>query len=154
MNHKELVTIAERWLRKARGCSAVITEMVTYANEIPDAIGWRDGISYKVECKVSRADFFRDKDKPSRRTRPENMMGVHRYYMCPEGMIAQEELPEGWGLVYVNDKGKARMVCGQKSNANADTSYTFKRHIQGMRNEIIMLTSCVRRYQESDRGEG
>ena len=37
-------------------------------------------------------------------------MGTHRYYFCPTGLIKIVDLPDGWGLIYVDDKGKAKVV--------------------------------------------
>jgi len=96
--HKELVNKASAWL-KTRGYKLVVTEAVTHAQEIPDAIGWKNGKwSALVECKVTRADFKRDADKPSRKD-PKKRLGQLRYYLAPQGVIPLEDVPEGWGLI-------------------------------------------------------
>lgn len=113
MTHAELVQRAERWLRHSAvipcsvtgrprriRCGVVITEMMSTAVEIPDAIGWWCGgiISVLVECKVSRTDFLRDQKKHFRR-RCSDGMGVYRYYLAPPGLIAAGEVPDAWGLL-------------------------------------------------------
>lgn len=37
-------------------------------------------------------------------------MGDYRYYCCPKGLIKPEELPLGWGLLYVFPSGTVRQV--------------------------------------------
>lgn len=64
------------------------------------------GHSVLIEAKVSRSDFLADRRKPFRQT-PEYGMGSQRFYICPKGMIKKEELPDGWGLIYVYPDGKA-----------------------------------------------
>lgn len=113
ITHNDLVKIAERWLIGTRKCGAVITEMVTLGMETPDAIGFRDGSSTLIECKASRSDFLADAKKPFRRN-PRIGMGTYRFYLCPAGIITFQDLPEKWGLIWVNEKGKAKMQVGPK----------------------------------------
>ncbi len=109
MTHDDLIPIAKRWLEGRKNCGFVFTEFYSMTSEIPDAIGFQSYESWLVECKASRADFLSDKKKPHR-IYPEKGMGRFRYYMCPTDLISVEELPKGWGLIYVNDKGKYRCV--------------------------------------------
>src|ERR1700743_1391059 len=108
LTHSELVQIAYRWVLKNGSCGVAFKELVTLgSNEIPDVIGfgaWEHSVL--IECKVSRSDFLADKHK-SFRKEPHLGMGNQRFYCCPTGLIKVEELPEGWGLIYVNEKGKA-----------------------------------------------
>lgn len=125
LTHADLVALAERWLRNGAKfrevagereyrrqvrCNVVLTEAMGGNGESPDAIGWAYGgvISVLVECKVSRADFFADQKKPFRQ-RPKFGLGHYRYYMVPRGLVAVEEVPEGWGLLYVHN-GRARVI--------------------------------------------
>ncbi len=105
MTHKMLVSKAEKWL-KSQGCGVVFRDNLkaaTHNGELPDVIGWRDGLSILVECKNSRADFLADKAKPFRQT-PEIGMGDWRFFLCPPDIIAVSDLPEGWGLLYAYPK--------------------------------------------------
>lgn len=97
MTHPELVIQAERWLQR-QGCGVTIRDPFS-ANTIncekPDAIGWRNGVSILIECKVSRADFHADKVKKFRVT-PSTGMGDWRFYMSPPDVIRIDDLPQGW----------------------------------------------------------
>lgn len=84
------------------GCSLVVSEIVTAAYEIPDAIGWRWGRSVLIECKASRADFFADAEKPHRKAG--TGAGEQRYFLTAPGLVKPEELPEGWGLLELHGR--------------------------------------------------
>jgi Holliday junction resolvase len=105
MTHKKLVEIAYRWMLKNAGVGIAFKELKSLDREIPDVIGFDSWQSVLIECKVSRSDFVKDKKKKHR----EQGMGTWRFYCCPAGLIKKEELPEKWGLIYVNEKGKARI---------------------------------------------
>src|SRR6266481_9209834 len=100
MTHSQLVEKAVEWLRGYR-CGVVLSEQACVSGEMPDAIGWKKACnSVLVECKVSRADFLADREKPFRQ-KPENGVGCERYYPAARGLIRVEELPNGWGLLEV-----------------------------------------------------
>ncbi|EEO7295542.1 hypothetical protein G6599_004807, partial [Salmonella enterica] len=61
------------------------------------------------EVKVSRSDFLRDKHKPHRQR---GGLGDYRYYMCPEGIINISDLPDRWGLLWVNKRGHVKLMAG------------------------------------------
>ena len=98
MTHQKLVQKAVAWLRSYR-CGVVLSEQACSSGEMPDAIGWKRAChSVLVECKVSRADFLADREKPFRQ-KPELGVGCERFYLAPAGLLAPEELPLGWGLL-------------------------------------------------------
>lgn len=105
MSHKECVEIAYKWLLKNGRIGVVFKELSSIAQEIPDVIGFDSSESVLIECKVSRSDFLQDKKKKHR----DHGMGTWRFYCCPKGLIKKEELPEKWGLIYIDEKGKARV---------------------------------------------
>lgn len=109
MTHSELVSHAHRWLENQRICRVALKEFNGGVNgEIPDVLGiGRWGNSVLIECKVSRADFLGDKKK-NFRINYEKGMGKYRIYACSWGLIKVEELPEKWGLIYINEKGFVR----------------------------------------------
>ena len=143
--HERLVSIAHSWLLNTKGCSFAFAELVTYASETPDAIGWRgsSSVTMLVECKATRADFLADRKKVFRRD-PVRGMGSYRFYMCPEGLISAAELPDRWGLVYVKPNGRARQIVGPKGNCYRPSDpFRFKdKNING---ERIMMSSALRR---------
>jgi len=105
LTHKSLVEISYKWLMKNGGVGFAFKELKSIDDEIPDVIGFDSWQSILIECKVSRSDFLKDQKKPHRA----KGMGNWRFYCCPTGLIKAEELPEKWGLIYVNHKGKARI---------------------------------------------
>ena len=63
LTHKQLVNVASKKLKKWN-CYPILTELVTWNNEIPDAIGWTCRCSILFECKASRSDFLADYKNP------------------------------------------------------------------------------------------
>lgn len=118
MTHSELNAIAVKWLLRARsakgpGCHVAFQEVSdTSGAERCDAWGyswgWRPA-SVLVEVKVSRSDFLADRKKPHRQA---GGVGVYRYFMCPEGLINLDDLPYGWGLLWVNKRGHVKPMAG------------------------------------------
>lgn len=129
VTHSELVSIAAKWL--AKKCAVVITELNT-VGECPDAIGWQGNHSTLIECKVSRNDFLKDKNKSFRFQRFQGV-GLHRLYLAPKGIIEVSELPKGWGLLELLD-GKVRQI--KPSDHFEDSNH---------RHEINLLLSSIRR---------
>ncbi len=109
LSHGDLVKKAATWLRTKR-CGLIVCEASAWSTrEFPDAIGWRpNGYSVLVECKVSRADFQRDKVKPSRLSLKESM-GRERWYLAPQGLLRASDMPTGYGLIET-DGGPIRIV--------------------------------------------
>lgn len=145
MTHDDLVKHAELWLLKSKGCAFALTELVTYAGETPDAIGWKGNHTLLVECKASRSDFLSDKKKRFRRD-PAQGMGAFRFFMCPHGLIEPHELPDKWGLVWVWSNGNKKQIKGPKGNTFSGPGiedYYFSE--RAFRNETLMLVSALRR---------
>jgi hypothetical protein len=142
--HSMLVKKGGAWLRK-QGCGVVISESIqaiTLNGERPDVIGWRDSLSILIECKASRADFLQDAKKPFR-LNPEEGMGDWRFYLAPQGVIAVEELPPGWGLLIFNGR-KIESVHGVPPNCHWWKDKPF----EGEKvSETAVLVSALRRYQ-------
>ncbi|MEQ5770023.1 hypothetical protein NFH98_20845 [Halomonas sp. H33-56] len=142
MTHDHLVERAEKWLR-GQGCGVVFNDRfraATHSGEQPDAIGWRDGLSLLIECKASRADFLADKKKRFRRD-PAEGMGDWRFMMCPPGLIAPDELPPGWGLLYVHPR-KVERAHGVPANCH----WWIKKPFEGnKRSETQLMYSALRR---------
>ena len=147
--HSDLINIAYKWVLKHASCGCAFKELVA-GNEIADVIGFGSGRhSVLVEVKVSRSDFLCDKKKPFR-LNPDNGMGFRRFYCCPENMIQISELPYGWGLIYVNDKGKANAVYNPNNQfmqiqPSIDRDNKFKGFIYNSNNERCIMYSALRR---------
>ena len=136
MTHEQLVERAVRWLRSYR-CGVVLSEQACVSGEMPDAIGWKKAShSVLVECKISRADFLADRDKPFR-LRPEQGVGSERFYLTPPNLIRIEELPAGWGLLECR---RDRIEMMRASVKNLRTAV-------GFRYEMNLLLASLRRVE-------
>jgi hypothetical protein len=136
MNHAFLVAKAVAWLRRYR-CGVVLSEQACISGEMPDAIGWkRPCHSVLVECKISRADFLADRNKPFR-LNPQTGVGSERFYLVPTGLVRVEELPPGWGLLEYRNR-ETEMVKPSKKNLRTD---------EGFRCEMNLLLASLRRVE-------
>lgn len=136
VTHEKLVSKAVSWLRNY-GCGVVLSEQSCASGEAPDAIGWKRGChSVVVECKISRADFLADREKPFRR-KPQLGMGCERYYLAPAGLIAPGDLPGGWGLLE---------LCGREVELTIVSSGKL-RSARGFRYEMNLLLASLRRVE-------
>lgn len=132
MTHEELRKVAVRWLTNSMKCSVVLSEMVSAASEIPDAIGWKYGRSYLIECKTSRADFRANANKAHHRNG--TGMGQYRFFLCQPGVITSDDLLElDYGLLWLKESGRIGLVREALLRATDSTK------------EICMLTSALRR---------
>ncbi len=136
--HKNLCERGAKWLKRHTNninipnCPTVAVDMVTVENEIPDIIGWSSRASVMIEVKVGRGDFLKDKKKPFRKF-ADTGVGEYRYYLCPTGLIKGVELPEKWGLLYLNENNKIEIIkVAEMQTAN-------------LRAERNMLLSIIRR---------
>ena len=144
MTHGELVTRAGQWL-KSQGCSVIMEEIVSLCQETADAIGFTCDQSYLAECKASHSDFVADAKKLHRR-HPEYGMGNYRFYLCEPGVISEDEVPLGWGLLYALEK-KVKQVRGMRGNCGAVDAGVFQ-FAANIRSERTLLLSALRRGDE------
>jgi hypothetical protein len=136
MTHEALVEKAVAWLRRY-GCGLVLSEQSCASGETPDAIGWKRAChSVMVECKVSRADFLVDRDKPFRR-KPQSGMGCERFYLTPARLVDRSELRDGWGLLELGNRSVAMVSPSRKSLRSA----------RGFRHEMNLLLASLRRVE-------
>jgi hypothetical protein len=131
-----MVDKAVRWLR-SYGCGVVLSEQACVSGEMPDAIGWKQAChSVLVECKVTRADFLADRDKPFRQ-KPEKGVGSERFYFTPPALLKLKELPVGWGLLEYR-RGRIEIVQASAKNL---------RGAAGFRYEMNLLLASLRRVE-------
>jgi len=136
MNHAFLVAKAVAWLRRYR-CGVVLSEQACISGEMPDAIGWKRAChSVLVECKISRADFLADRNKPFR-LNPQTGVGSERFYLVPKGLVRVEDLPPGWGLLEYRNR-EIEMLKASKKNLRSD---------EGFRCEMNLLLASLRRVE-------
>jgi len=136
MNHAFLVARAVEWLRRY-GCGVVLSEQACVSGEMPDAIGWKRAChSVLVECKISRADFLADRNKPFR-VKLELGVGGERFYLVPKGLVRTEELPPGWGLLEYRNRS-VELIRASKKNLRSH---------EGFRCEMNLLLASLRRVE-------
>ena len=136
MTHEKLVARAVAWLR-GYGCGVVLSEQSCSSGETPGAIGRkRASHSVIVECKISRADFLADREKPFRR-KPEIGMGCERYYLTLAELLKPDELPSGWGLLELRGREVQRVFPAQEKMRSA----------RGFRYEMNLLLASLRRVE-------
>lgn len=138
MTHQQLVRLAELWLRRNYRCSIVLSEQSCANGETPDVIGWKGKCrSVVVECKISRADFLADHEKPFRRN-PELGMGCERFYLTPPGLVRPEDLPAKWGLLEVKNREVRTTVKPSRLSQRTET---------GLMWEMNLLLASLRRVE-------
>jgi hypothetical protein len=67
--------------------------------------------------------------------------------MCPEGIISESELPDKWGLAYVTDKGKVKVI---KHTYIKDTRKSKFKDIN-TENERYLLTRWLSKTEEPEK---
>jgi hypothetical protein len=136
MTHAQLVQKAVQWLRSYR-CGVILSEQACASGEMPDAIGWKRAChSVLVECKISRADFLADREKPFRQ-KSRLGMGCERFYLTPAELLRPDELPSGWGLLEMRNR-KASIAHPAAKNLRAAI---------GLRHEMNLLLASLRRVE-------
>lgn len=135
-SHRELCFKAAKYLKNKgifpyHRCRYVVCELER-VGECPDAFGWGNGATQLIEVKVSRSDFLADKLKFWRYT-PQKGLGEYRSYLCLQNIISESELPNHWGLLYVNPNGKIEII---KRPELQESNH---------REEINLITSILRR---------
>lgn len=142
LTHDELCGIAEKFL-KNNGFGVTFHDKFkasTGTGELPDCIGFRNGVSCLIECKSSRSDFLADKKKHFRQD-PLIGMGDWRFYLCPPGVISTEDLPDGWGLLHATGK-----VVKKVSGFPLNTMWFFDKPFTGNKQaECDFMYSALRR---------
>jgi len=126
MSHALCVKMASEYMQKR--ADVVLPEFFCHNSELPDVIAFTTRDSTVIECKVSRSDFLKDKNKPFRINANQGM-GDYRFYCAPKGLIKQEELPRGWGLIEILPNGKMRKLVDSwlvhKKNIDAEHYLLF-----------------------------
>jgi len=136
MRHSQLVQKAIQWLRSYR-CGVILSEQACASGEMPDAIGWKRAChSVLIECKISRADFLADREKPFRQ-KSQLGMGCERFYLGQAGLLRPQELPHGWGLLEIRNRS---IVTAQAAARNLRTAI-------GFRYEMNLLLASLRRVE-------
>lgn len=100
--HYKLCCLGAKWMQKQDyGSYKYITvELVCIGAENPDVWGTNGYNSMLIEVKTSRADFLKDKKKFVRQEQNSKYAtGNYRFYLAPQCIISESELPQNWGLI-------------------------------------------------------
>lgn len=140
--HYQLCCLGAKFLKSRKNAEPwetpnkyVAVELVTLTAENPDIWATNGYYTTIVEVKTNYSDFLADQKKWSRSKAAElsdKQLGNYRYYLCPEGIIDESEIPDKWGLLVYDGKKivKVRNATYQKSSTDA---------------ELLVLTSIMRR---------
>jgi len=144
MTHKELIECGYKWCLNK--CAFAFKDLVTAGSEVPDVIGFNSSGSFLLEAKTTKADFLREQKEKWVRKNPQYGMGDWRFYITKKGLLKKEDLPEMWGLIEVNDKGKARIKYNPFGKGNIYSHWT--KNEKNDYAERQMMFSALRRIQE------
>lgn len=140
--HYQLCCIGAKFLKSRKSAEPwecankyVAVELVTLTAENPDIWATNGYHTTLVEVKTSHADFLADQKKWVRSEeaqKADKCLGNFRYYLCPKGLISEDELPDKWGLLEFDGKTitKVKRATYQKSSTDS---------------ELLVLTSIMRR---------
>lgn len=124
MTHYELCQLAGKYMLNTGTVkwnkSPIVVVEFERVGECPDVFGFGCQYTELIEVKLSRSDFLADKKKYWRINK-EFGIGQFRSYLCPIGVIEPKDLPENWGLYYVNDKNKIQMILEPKQQQSNST---------------------------------
>jgi len=160
-SHRELCEIGAKFLRRpessnGHGCHFVVIEPACYG-ENADVFGvrhGRDGFNVGtvlLEAKTSRSDFLIDRKKPHR-AEPSTGIGKWRYYICPTDLIKPDELPDKWGLVYINGRGHCKIIVGAMAVPKERHQSSWHPSVSYWRNGTLLQESFIK-YAFDERNE-
>lgn len=140
--HYELCCLGAKFLKSRKNSEPfelpnkyVVVELVTLTAENPDIWATNGYHTTLVEVKTSHSDFIADQKKWVRSSAAEQAdkcLGNFRYYLCPEGVISLNEIPENWGLLVYNGKKIVKVKNAKYTKSSTDA-------------ELLVLTSIMRR---------
>lgn len=131
-NCRQCPAFGNKYCDACRRCLYVAVELNTYAAEHTDVWGFDGFCTTVIEVKTSHKDFLLDRKKYWRTTETQYQAGNKRWYLCPEGVISPDELPEGWGLLYWTGKDINVVVAPET-------------RLHGCHGDLVILYSILRR---------
>ena len=140
--HYELCKLGGKYLMSRKNAEPwrvpykyIAVELVTLCAENADVWGTNGCDTCVIEVKTSHSDFLADQKKWARSKEAAKggfQIGNYRYYLCPTGVIKEEELPENWGLLIWDGKKIHKVKQAVRVDTNA-------------RGELMMLSSIMSR---------
>ena len=110
MSHDEIALFAADRMRKKGYLMTWANMRSTHVGEQPDVMAMKHlNDVVIIEVKVSRADYLADKKKPWRNGQVKGM-GTERIYLTPPGLLKADEIPYGWQLWELHQRGKGHII--------------------------------------------
>lgn len=127
-----------RWSGKKPYAHYVAVELVTQGCENTDVFGFNPMYSTMIEVKVSKSDFLKDKHKYANVV---GRVGDYKYYCCPTNVIKIDDLPDKWGLLYINENDKIEIIkIAEETKSNSYTEHAIICSImrrEGIKNQVF-----------------
>lgn len=108
MTSKQIAEI----LRVSRMKSAgIVVQNYFYNGFEADLLHIKGDMLFEYEIKISRADFFKDFEKKDKHEKMQaGKMANRFYFVVPTCLVKIAEVPEAYGLIYVNEQGKISTI--------------------------------------------
>lgn len=150
MSHSDFIADLNKEARTKRadtsiysGLHSEIGNLRSWAAKKNDALYIDKKYARKLEHIEYYIHCYRSQDKTYQEA---PHLGEHRFYVCPTGIISKDEVPEGWGLIYHDDKGKFRQIIDSgkwKANVKVERdiiAHALRRFASGDKAQIIVHT--------------
>lgn len=104
MTSKQIAEILRISKMKSAG---IVVQNYFYNGFEADLLHIKDNLLFEYEIKISRADFFKDFEKKDKHEKMQaGKMANRFYFVVPTCLVKISEVPEMYGLIYVNEQGK------------------------------------------------
>lgn len=149
VEHENQNRHALNWLKKQGFPVRSSNIQAVGSRERVDVIGFRSQVSCLIESKVSRSDFLNEKKKPERSGESLGV-GVYRFYICPEGLLKLEDIPDNWGLLYSNGKKVTQVMRKPPGNmwpafeSGSDDWKSIQHKVNSSAERAILFSLCRR----------
>lgn len=110
----------------------------------------KSGLITEFEVKVSKSDFKADAQKNKWRyfeAKVEKQIPNYFYYVCPEGLIKVEEVPQFAGLIYVKDDEVTIIKPSSRIHRLKHDKDKLLMKFCRVQSQRVYLGSCLMTYQ-------
>lgn len=120
-----------------------------------DVMSIKSGLVYEYEVKISRGDFIADKKKKKHKFTGHGDKNVlipsfnpnYFYYVCPEGMISENEIPQYAGLYYIIDGELCRVRKANLYNTHKHDLIKIQEKLLRLHQERYFLGGALMTYK-------
>jgi hypothetical protein len=140
--------ISKALLESKMKSGGIIIENYFYNLFEADLLHVKDNLIFEYEIKISRADFFKDFDKKDKHEKMQRGKMANRFYfVVPTCLVKIAEVPEMYGLIYVNELGQISTIkrakelhknlVGVNFYANLARNLMFRLHSEKVKHENL-----------------